>query len=223
MAESENNISYQKYFNNADYADILVTLGFTAPKISFPMHQIIVYTTSEYFKQLCDEKETSETGTKLLSFDMSLEAFQIIAAWVYGYGEESFKSQIDTQVIREALSGLGASDMTQSQEMEDLRVGLVKHLFRLELNIVASGNGGSRTKLEVLEDICEFSVHYDRNMLKNLVKQNIPGLRASEQWLNDLHLKPSAAAVLAASVLIDIHQQGLDQRFCIGCTLAMNV
>ncbi|KAF3228370.1 hypothetical protein TWF106_007402 [Orbilia oligospora] len=217
MTEEINHVDCQKFFKSPEYADVLVTLGLEPSGVLFPMHQIIICTKSEYFKQACSTAKTSGTGTKLLRFDMRLEAFQIIAAWVYGYGEESFKSQTDTQVIREALADLEAFDMTQFQEMEELRVLLMKYLFHLELNVVASGKDEPKTTLEVLEDICAFSFHNDRKMLVDFVKKNIPELRASDKWLDELNLRFTSATALVASILIEIYQEDLNQHFCNGC------
>ncbi|RVD89365.1 uncharacterized protein DFL_000377 [Arthrobotrys flagrans] len=214
MTELPNQISYQQFFKNPDFADIIVTVGRTTPKVEFLMHQIIVCTTSEYFKWSCDSAETNENGSKLLYFEISKEAFEVIAAWVYGYGENSFE-QTDTQVIREILTHLTDYDMHECQEMETLRVALLKHLFQLGLSTIASGTNDPQAKFDVLERVCDFSSPQDLNMLMDLVRNKIPKVRVSAKYLGDLALGYRAG--LAASVLLGAYQQTLDKLLCSSC------
>ncbi|KAK6498135.1 hypothetical protein TWF506_004374 [Arthrobotrys conoides] len=128
------------------------------------------------FRDMCVEAEIDETGAKPLAYGMSLEAFQIISAWVYGYGEDSLKSRTNGEIIGSFLIRLEEFRMTEYKEMEELRVALLKHLFWLELNATASTSGAKtpKTKSEFLDYVYGLSLYHDREMLADLVKKSIP-------------------------------------------------
>ncbi|KAF3278818.1 hypothetical protein TWF970_004362 [Orbilia oligospora] len=211
MTESKH-ADYQKFFQKDDYADIHVTLTLESPAVVIPMHQIIICTTSAYFKEACQIANIGQTGAKLLDFCMSVEAFNIISAWVYGFGEKSFKSESDICVIQDVLGCLKRFEMNEYDEMDELRAALLKHLFQLHLNTLTSEEDayGFEQQFDVLKDTCDFALPRDHNLIKDLVVANIPDIRASGKWLNGFLFKGGSS--LVASVLIEVYEQLLDSR-----------
>ncbi|KAK6495163.1 hypothetical protein TWF481_003191 [Arthrobotrys musiformis] len=217
MAGPANHIAYQKFFNNHDFADLIVTLSPPESvnpnrRPEFPMHQIIVCTTSKYFKTVCEGGEPNEKGVIKVDFEMGLEAFRVMAAWAYGYGEQSYKSQTNLAVIQEVLEELAYCDggSYEAEEMEELRVALLKHLFQLKLQSVrATTEISSQADFDVLEHVCRFAGPKHRKLLLGLVKDNIPKVTASPEWLSKTAMVPGVG--LMASFLIGMYQDRFDQ------------
>ncbi|KAK6347521.1 hypothetical protein TWF718_005362 [Orbilia javanica] len=215
MASALPNSLFQQYFNNNDYADIIVELKHpvqdtNCPKSTeyFPMHQIIACSTSTYFKEACFNAETNPIGTKLLFFDISLEAFTIIAAWVYGFRGSSFERLFTEKSIRGVMDFFIDHDLETDiyPEMQELRTLLLKNLFKITTEAeVASATGSPRMDLRSLEDICEYCLPGDRNTIRRLVKQQIPQIKCSAGWLEALAGK--SAAGFLASILLEIYQE----------------
>ncbi|EGX46034.1 hypothetical protein AOL_s00110g198 [Orbilia oligospora ATCC 24927] len=175
------------------------------------MHQIIVCNSSDYFKSLCAGAPADELGCKLLSFDTTPRAFEVIGLWVYG--DQDLENHRDTKAIEEALV------YTESVGMEDLRVELLEGFMKLKLQITCNTANGYRMAPEsltseaqwnIFEEICEHSLPRDLSTVGVFVAGNLPGVNPSPTWLRQLSTESKNGFMAAA--LIEQNPQILCQE-----------
>ncbi|KAK6498136.1 hypothetical protein TWF506_004375 [Arthrobotrys conoides] len=205
MQNTQNKTSFQSFFNKAEFADILATVydKTTGTEAQYHMHQMIVCNSSDHFKNLCASAPVDELGCKLLSFDTTSRAFEIIGRWVYGNKDVGTGS--DTRAIEEAL------EFANSAGMEDVRVGLLNQFLELKSQLMSNTVDGYRAvgldaQWNIFEEICEHSLPRDINTVANFVAVNLPGVSPSPTWLGQLSAGSNDGFM--AAILIAKHTNG---------------
>ncbi|KAK6347519.1 hypothetical protein TWF718_005360 [Orbilia javanica] len=201
-AKKRANLGLEDSFNGPSFADIIASVynRVDDTHTQYYMHQVIVCNLSDHFRQLCINAPADESGYKLLTFDTTPSAFELIAEWVYGkkvLDRKSPSNNIGT--IQEAIV------YATKFEMEDLRVALLDRLLNSEPQ--NPYDTSSPLAWQRFKDACKYGIPKDRERLTSFVQSNLPGISPPTQWLQELATESKnglLTAILLSSYSDDI-------------------
>ncbi|KAF3189120.1 hypothetical protein TWF788_011241 [Orbilia oligospora] len=198
MKSTKDTKFFKNLFNDPEFSDIIATVHNQTDntQVQYYMHQMMVCNSSAHFKQLCSSAPVDENGCKLLSFNTTPGAFELIGRWVYK--NTDFPQCNDIKVIKEALV------YADSAGVEDFRLALLKHFLRSKAGLYYSVSGQYEShsgSWRLFKDISELGLPRDRDTLSRFVRYYIPGVTPSSAWLQELSTESKNG--LMAAILLD--------------------